>query len=131
MPKRIQITRKHPWRKDHPDAVIVDRPTKWGNPYTLGMMQKRLDVLADLGLGESLYETGPRALAVEAFRSDLTYGPDSQWWWFGPHMQIITIKQALQKGELAGRDVACWCPVPAVGELDICHGRVLLDLANS
>ena len=33
MPKRIQMTRQRPWRKDHPDAVIVARPTKWGNPY--------------------------------------------------------------------------------------------------
>lgn len=29
--------------------------------------------------------------------------------------------------ELAGRDVACWCPEPAAGEPDLCHGRPLLD----
>lgn len=33
MPKRLQMTRQRPWRKDHPNAVIVARPTKWGNPY--------------------------------------------------------------------------------------------------
>ncbi|SDE23397.1 protein of unknown function [Salipiger thiooxidans] len=34
MPKRIQMTRrKGGWRKDHPDAVVVARPSKWGNPY--------------------------------------------------------------------------------------------------
>jgi hypothetical protein len=34
MPKRVQMTRrKGGWRRDHPDAVIVARPSKWGNPY--------------------------------------------------------------------------------------------------
>lgn len=34
MPKRIQMTRrKGGWRKDHPDAVVVARPSRWGNPY--------------------------------------------------------------------------------------------------
>jgi hypothetical protein len=37
MPKRIQMTRrKGGWRKDHPDAVIVARPSKWGNPFRVG-----------------------------------------------------------------------------------------------
>jgi Domain of unknown function (DUF4326) len=32
--------------------------------------------------------------------------------------------------ELAGRDLACWCPLPAAGEPDLCHAAVLLDVAN-
>ncbi|ETX26588.1 hypothetical protein RISW2_21850 [Roseivivax isoporae LMG 25204] len=36
MPKRVQMRRDRPWRKDHPDAVIVARPTKWGNSYRVG-----------------------------------------------------------------------------------------------
>lgn len=36
MPKRIQMTRQRPWRKDHPDALIVARPSRWGNPYCIG-----------------------------------------------------------------------------------------------
>jgi len=36
MPKRIQMTRKRPWRCDAPDAVIVARPSKWGNPFKVG-----------------------------------------------------------------------------------------------
>ena len=35
-PKRIQMTRNKPWRVDNPDAVIVARPTKWGNPFKIG-----------------------------------------------------------------------------------------------
>jgi len=30
---RTQMTRQKPWRRKHPDAVIVARPSKWGNPY--------------------------------------------------------------------------------------------------
>jgi hypothetical protein len=33
--------------------------------------------------------------------------------------------------ELAGKSLACWCPLPAEGEPDICHAAVLLDIANS
>lgn len=36
MPKRIQMTRQRPWRADHPDAVIVARPTDFGNPWAVG-----------------------------------------------------------------------------------------------
>lgn len=36
MPQRIQMTRHKPWRKDHPDAVIVARPSRWGNPVAVG-----------------------------------------------------------------------------------------------
>ena len=36
MPKRIQMTRRKPWRKDNPDAVIVARPSEWGNPFKIG-----------------------------------------------------------------------------------------------
>lgn len=36
MPKRIQMRRDRPWRCDAPDAVIVARPTKWGNPFKVG-----------------------------------------------------------------------------------------------
>lgn len=32
-PKRIQMTRNKPWRSGNPDAVIVARPSKWGNPH--------------------------------------------------------------------------------------------------
>ena len=32
-PRRIQMSRARPWRAENPDAVIVARPTKWGNPF--------------------------------------------------------------------------------------------------
>lgn len=32
-PKRIQLSRKRGYRKP-PGAVVVSRPSKWGNPFT-------------------------------------------------------------------------------------------------
>lgn len=34
--RRIRMTRARAWRRDHPDAVIVDRRTPWGNPFRIG-----------------------------------------------------------------------------------------------
>ena len=34
-PKRIQMTRRKPWRADNPDAVIVARPGRYGNPFAV------------------------------------------------------------------------------------------------
>ena len=32
MPRRVQLSRKPGWRKP-PGAVVVSRPTRWGNPF--------------------------------------------------------------------------------------------------
>lgn len=129
MPERIQRQRTKGWRM--PDgAIYVGRPTLWGNPYTLTMMQERIDqIAAAMGTDATL---DARVMAVEAFRCDLTYGPDSIWWWYGPHSQIIRIKGALDRGELHGHDLACWCPlVDGNGCAVPCHADVLLELANA
>jgi hypothetical protein len=120
MAERIQLRRTKGWRK--PDgAIVVARPSKWGNPYTINMMRQRIaDVAAALQTDPLL---DPRVMAVEAFRCDLTYGPDSPWWWFGPHMQIIRMAGDLD--ELRGHDLACWCPIDRP-----CHADVLLEIAN-
>ncbi|HYT25922.1 MAG TPA: DUF4326 domain-containing protein [Actinomycetota bacterium] len=31
-PRRVQLRRTNGWRKP-PDAVVISRPSKWGNPY--------------------------------------------------------------------------------------------------
>ena len=104
-------------------AVYVGRPSKWGNPYTVEMMQERMTALADVGRGAKWETIQPADLAVEAFRSDLRYGPDSIWWWYGPHVAMIRIN--LDLDELRGRDLACWCPLDQP-----CHADVLLEVAN-
>lgn len=36
MPERIQLHRTKGWRKPE-GAIVVSRPSRWGNPYTLDM----------------------------------------------------------------------------------------------
>ena len=121
-PRRIQRKRTSGWRMPE-GAVYVGRPTKWDNPYTVDMMQQRIDECAEIDPEGELSLIGPQQLAVDAFRADLRHGPDSAWWWYGPHMQIIEICGALD--ELRGHDLACWCPPDQP-----CHADVLLDIAN-
>lgn len=109
MPKRIQLRRTKGWRKPA-GAVVVSRPSKWGNPYTVKMAANCLAAFDCPG------EQDPHKRAVEAFRDALTNGALD-----------ITVDDV--RRELRGKDLACWCPLPAEGEEDHCHGAVLLRIA--
>ncbi|WP_299482026.1 DUF4326 domain-containing protein [uncultured Roseibium sp.] len=102
MPKRIQITRNQPWRAANPVAVIVDRTTKWGNPFMVG--EPLPDVPDQLIDAEN---------ACQCF-------------------EIFTMPE-LPVHELKGKDLACWCPLPAQGPRQACapcQVDVLLKHAN-
>lgn len=109
--KRIQMSRQRPWRAENPDAVIVARPSKWGNPYRVG----------EVGWNPWY----PKAVAtredvVLAFRMDVLYG-EGLWWDRGDRY----LTPADVRAELAGKDLACWCPLDQP-----CHADVLLEIAN-
>lgn len=130
MPERIQRRRERGWRLPE-RARIVDRSTRWGNPW---IIRERLaergpadndagqpipgrwvyDVRnADTGHFERTCETQDEAhrLAVRMYRDfTLPYRLDAG---------------QLDPAELAGHDLACYCPL----DLD-CHARVLLEYAN-
>jgi hypothetical protein len=108
-PKRIQMTRQSPWRKDNPDAVVVSRGTRWGNPFPIG---KTLCT----GHGRSFEQTKitDRTMAVAAF-TDILAIPDRN---YPSTADIIA--------HLRGKDLACWCPLDQP-----CHADVLLRVANS
>jgi len=90
MPKRIQMhRRKGGWRKDNPDAVIVARPTKWGNPYHGDSEGRRNNGLVT-GLF-ALYLARPE-------QAD----------------KVVAIKT-----ELRGQDLACWCPLDEPCHADV------------
>lgn len=114
MPKRIQMSRQHPWRAEHPDAVKVDRSTKWGNPFRITQTVTRADAVAMFrGL---VTEDADAWLnrAVELRRIGLSVMDDYDW----PYpIELIPT--------LAGRDLACWCKLS-----EPCHADVLLELAN-
>ena len=121
MPKRIQMSRQRPWRADNPDAVIVARPSRWGNPFTLHAYRA---FEADLGMPPAT-DAEVRAELVACFRSAVVHGPDSAYWTPDNFDQVLTICRGLDAGELRGRDLACWCPLDQP-----CHADILLELAN-
>lgn len=104
------MTRQRPWRAENPDAVIVARPSKWGNPYRLGSTV----VITAAGGERQVLRHLSRAMAVHLYRL---------WVW---NWDLADEgHQPLNVAELAGRDLACWCPLDQP-----CHADVLLELAN-
>ena len=105
VPRRIQLSRQKGWRLPA-GAVVVARPTRWGNPWKVG-------------------ENGvtTRAEAVRLYREWWARLPDVQ-----PGQRLWLLNYHLR--DLRGRDLACWCPLPTPGEPDHCHGAVLIELAN-
>lgn len=110
MPTRVQMTRRRPWRGDHPDAVIVARQgitlngadhNPWANPYRIGEPYAIR--------GTETWTVRDHAHAVDLYREYLAARPG-----------LIR----LARRELAGRDLACWCRLDAP-----CHGDVLLRVA--
>jgi hypothetical protein len=103
MPERIQLRRSRGWRKP-PAAVVVARPTRWGNPFVVG---QRVDGVL----------VKDRAHSVALYRAMMAGSPD---------------RCAAARAELAGKDLACWCPLVDVdGRRGPCHADVLLEIANS
>ena len=105
MPKRIQRSRRKGWRK--PDgAVIVDRTSRWGNPFTKEAAQ------------EAGYEGG-NAMLVEAYQEWLRGNPIYS---CNPRNRDWVISNV---HELAGKDLICFCQLDQP-----CHADILLRMAN-
>lgn len=100
------------------DAIYVGRPTKWGNPLRWTDYQA---VVGDWE-GEPVYRTEVRRrrYAVVDFQAAVEYSAG---------LPGYPSKDEIRR-ELAGKDLACWCPLPEPGETDWCHARVLLSIAN-
>ena len=137
MPQRIRMTRQPGgWRAGHPDAVIVARPTMWGNPWrmgTPGTFWLPGYPTADPLIGCAI----DAADAVTLYRHLLTGGPDPRnsclpadlsargrrWTRALLREHATAILRDLPT--LRGRDLACWCPLDCH-----CHADVLLEIAN-
>ena len=94
MPQRLQQKRTKGWRKPK-NAVVISRPSKWGNPF-------KIDDKHD------------RPAVVGLFRK----------WIEGDDPRAVKMRSEI--GELRGKDLLCFCPVPGP-----CHGDVLLELARA
>lgn len=92
MPKRIQMSRQRPWRRDHPGAVIVDRRSDWGNRYVVGQRY----ITDRLGYAK----VRDRAHAVDLFAKRQA-----------PRMRDIS--------RLRGKDLACWCALDQPCHADV------------
>lgn len=99
-PKRIQLIRRKGWRKPE-NAVVVSRPTRWGNPWKVGDLSQKGFVIKT------------RGMAAQEFKKWLHNTPE------GERMQLYAQK------ELRGKDLACWCPLDKE-----CHADALLAVAN-
>lgn len=141
MPDRIQLQRHAGWRKPE-NAIVVARPTIWGNPWRVIPAPPPQQVGANWtvdGPGgffcwtEEKYEAND--FAVHLYREWLDMGNQAR------ALMVLT-KGETRKGRdelehrrnrilgqlrtLAGRDLACWCPLDGYQ----CHADVLLQLAS-
>ncbi|HEY9369930.1 DUF4326 domain-containing protein [Streptomyces sp.] len=120
-PKRIRRERKKGWRK--PDnCVIVTRPSKWGNPFKVG--EKIRDDSPLWPYAVAAFPGSAHGLvSISLLTTEQAVDLYSSWVIEQPHLM-------LNLDELAGKDLACFCPLPAEGELDHCHAAYLIDLVR-
>jgi hypothetical protein len=101
-PVRVQLSRKKGWRMP-PNTVSVARPGRWGNQFRVGV-------------------GGDAAECVRLFaQSMMPYrhgGPVTDYYISAANLEAV-------EEELAGKNLACWCPLDQP-----CHADVLLKLAN-
>lgn len=117
-PPRIRLSRAPGWRLPE-GAVVVARPTKWGNPFAAGSETVRQRVLR-LGMDPA----DPVALrrgAAALFHDWMTWKLDT-------HLAPAIPPDPTP---LRGRTLACWCPCGRAPDgAFLCHADVLLHLAN-
>uniref|UniRef100_UPI003F65B855 DUF4326 domain-containing protein n=1 Tax=Rhodococcus opacus TaxID=37919 RepID=UPI003F65B855 len=134
-------------------AVYVGRPTRWGNPYTLGgreglacvpgavtgMDWEYEDRISAAGMRHDFFHADDRVThceirnltrteAVALYREALTgravHLRSPRWARIGPRNNPVTVGEI--ERELHGKDLACWCPLDQP-----CHADVLLEIANA
>lgn len=142
MPKRIQRRRERGWRMPE-GAVYVGRPTRWGNPFQAYKCDccGYWDVRDDNDVSYLVNHAYVRQPHIRADRMTWTtryeavikavrlYADEATCWLGGWQVTRPDLYAALPS--LAGRDLACWCPLEdAEGRPVPCHADVLLALAN-
>lgn len=101
------------------DAVLVDRATRWGNPFShLDTKTKALVKVETLAESVELYEKvivlgDFKALVGRDLPAEVIAELMAQHRWVKEHLP-----------DLAGKDLVCWCAP------NLCHGDVLLRHAN-
>lgn len=105
-PIRVQLRRTKGWRMP-PNTVSVARPTKYGNPFRVGVCDNLgrgpLDNAGAVAMFEDMLND-PELLAAYEYPADLS--------------------------PLRGKNLACFCPITDSAGYCECHADVLLSLAN-
>lgn len=114
-PTRIQRKRTAGWRMPE-NTIYVGRPTRFGNPFRAGVEF----------CGPTIRCLHAPAELVSEFRTWLVADELHPLFWDKDLIEAHTaIKVALRRGDLAGKNLACWCPTGQP-----CHADVLLEIAN-
>lgn len=90
-----------------PNTIYVGRPSKWGNPFVVGMPAKK---------------EGGIYVPRDRFDAVVTYHSAAHLW-----HNIYTAEKFtdIVKKRLKGKNLACWCALDQP-----CHADVLLEIAN-
>jgi hypothetical protein len=112
MPERIRLRRTKGWRKPA-CAVVVARPSRWGNPFRVG------------GAGSEWYVKG-WGRTWRGFESELEARQGAVNLYRDAYSRRKTFDLP-DPAELRGLDLACWCPLDG----GPCHADLLLEWANS
>ncbi len=126
-PQRIQISRAKGWRKP-PNTVVVSRPSKWGNPFKIGIYAMIGDYDRK-AVHKFIYIVTPFKDVAEREPGRFTL-IDSQ------ETAVRFFRRLCEKtnwcklnpriiSQLRGKNLACWCKQGTP-----CHADVLLELAN-
>ena len=114
-PKRIQRQRTKGWRMSE-NTVYVGRPSKWGNPWHVTPHDDgRATVVNPVSDHTFESEVAARGHAARSFG-----------WQLEHHPNVLGFTAAEARAELAGKNLACSCPLDQP-----CHADVLLKVANA
>ena len=89
MPHRLQLHRTRGYRRPE-GAVVVSRPSRWGNPYRIGAPHP------DTGAPMT------RSEAIDLYRQ-----------------RVLPALADRARRELRGHDLACWCPLDEPCHADV------------
>ena len=119
MADRIQRSRRK-GSKLPAGCVCVTRPGRFGNPFAPTSAPPVLMVIGHDGAGRPVHGVRPqtRQQSVDLYRR-----------WLADTAEGRAIAAAARR-ELAGKSLACWCPLPVNGEPDVCHAAVLLEVCR-
>lgn len=93
-------------------CVNVARPSKWGNPFAIGVDGSRADCVRLF----VMMLDGMVCLTSKA----------------NTEAQLVYYRTAMAcRHELRGFNLACHCHAPKIGEPDLCHAAVLLAWVNN